>query len=67
MLKPSKSRLESKKLARLRDGGGGSRETTRREVIAEKARAATGGGKPSKAKAQGRYRHETRPERLRVE
>jgi hypothetical protein len=28
---------------------------------------ATGEGKPLKAKAQGRYRHETRPERLQAE
>jgi hypothetical protein len=29
--------------------------------------SATGEGKPLKAKTQGRYRHETRPERLRAE
>jgi hypothetical protein len=31
------------------------------------AELATGEGKPLKAKTQGRYRHETRPERLRAE
>jgi hypothetical protein len=34
---------------------------------APKGATATGEGKPLKAEAQGRYRHETRPERLRVE
>jgi hypothetical protein len=31
------------------------------------AELATGEGKPLKVKTQGRYRHETRPERLRAE
>jgi hypothetical protein len=31
------------------------------------SRFATGEGKPLKAKAQGRYRHETRPGRMRAE
>jgi hypothetical protein len=31
------------------------------------AEPATGEGKPLKVKTQGRYRHETRPERLRAE
>jgi hypothetical protein len=34
---------------------------------ASRGAPATGEGKPLKAEAQGRYRHETRPERLRAE
>jgi hypothetical protein len=35
--------------------------------LRREAGLATGEGKPLKAKTQGRYRHETRPERLRAE
>jgi hypothetical protein len=38
----------------------------KRGTVVER-RLATGRGNPLKAKAQGRYRHETRPERLQME
>jgi hypothetical protein len=64
MRKPSKSGLGKKPSWQTStpviDNGMGGR--LRRE-----AKLATGEGKPLKAEAQGRYRHETRPERLRAE
>jgi hypothetical protein len=36
-------------------------------VAVDEVVTATGGGKPLKVEAQGRYRHETRPERFRAE
>ena len=64
MRKPSKSGLGKKPSWQTSTPvvDNGTEGRLRRE-----ARLATGEGKPLKAKAQGRYRHETRPERLRAE
>jgi hypothetical protein len=42
-------------------------ENGKEDWLRRKTGSATGEGKPLKAEAQGRHRHETRPEGLRVE
>jgi len=54
--------------ARDRPGRRSRRSIERQEgKVTPRGVPATGEGKPLKAKAQGRYRHETRPERLQAE
>jgi hypothetical protein len=54
--------------ARDRPGRRSCRSPQRQEgKVTPRGVPATGEGKPLKAEAQGRYRHETRPERLQAE